>query len=221
MVSIITNLSCSCVRDSMKSARLGIFQAQVVNFVHRRSKQTLNNQGQALRVWPIPSDHPYFLSHIVVAAKQVLWTWKIELQGFKSIGTQGDQFIFNLMSPHLICLTKNLKNLLPYFIWWCQSIKMEKEVSGYTQTQETIGLIPPVVPFNILCSCIGLYFSCHSNPVEAFCSQQYLHLCFLFKEIKWSQDDLLRLIYSSEIVPSISRMLPINDVEPTKQIGRR
>ena len=33
MVPIITNLSCSCVRDSMKSARLGIFQAQAVNFV--------------------------------------------------------------------------------------------------------------------------------------------------------------------------------------------
>ena len=33
MVPIITSLSCSCVRDSMKSARLGIFQVQSVNFV--------------------------------------------------------------------------------------------------------------------------------------------------------------------------------------------
>ena len=33
MVPIITSLSCSCVRDSMKSARLGIFQARAINFV--------------------------------------------------------------------------------------------------------------------------------------------------------------------------------------------
>ena len=57
--------------------------------------------------------------------------------------------------------------------------------------------------------------------VETFLSQWYLHLCFPFKEIKWSQDDLLRLIHSSEIVPSVSRMLPVNDVEPAIQIGRK
>ena len=33
-------------------------------------------------------------------------------------------------------------------------------------------------------------------------------------KIKWSQDDLLRLIHSSKIVPSVSRMLPVNDVKP-------
>ena len=33
MVPIITSLSCSCVRDSMKSARLGIFQVRAVSFV--------------------------------------------------------------------------------------------------------------------------------------------------------------------------------------------
>ena len=118
------------------------------------------------------------------------------------------------MSYHLIYFTKKLNNILPYFIWWCQSINMEKEVSRYAQTQETIGLIPPVVPFNFLCSCIGLYFSCHSHSIEAFRSQQYLHIWFPFKEVKWSQDDLLRLIHSSEIVTSVSRMILVNDVKP-------
>ena len=92
---------------------------------------------------------------------------------------------------------------------------MEKEVSGYAQTQETIGLIPPIVPFNFLCSCIGLSLSCHGNPVEAFTPQQNLHLNLPLEKVEWSQDDLLRLIHSSEIVPSVSKMLLVNDVEPT------
>ena len=61
------------------------------------------------------------------------------------------------------------------------SIKMEKEVSGYAQTQETIGLIPPIVPFYLLCSYIGLCFCFHSHSINAFHSQHYLHLCFPFK----------------------------------------
>ena len=30
---------------------------------------------------------------------------------------KGNNFIFDLVSPHLIYLTKNINNLLPYFIW--------------------------------------------------------------------------------------------------------
>ena len=69
-------------------------------------------------------------------------------------------------------------------------------------------------PTNLLCSCIGIYFYWHSHSVEAFHSQQYLHLLFPFKEVKWSQDDLLRLIHSLENVPLVNRMVPVNDVEP-------
>ena len=39
MVPIITSLSCSCVGDSMKSASLGIFQAQAVNLVAWKVKK--------------------------------------------------------------------------------------------------------------------------------------------------------------------------------------
>ena len=101
---------------------------------------------------------------------------------------------------------------------------MEKEVSWYAQTQNTIGLIPLVVPFNFLYSYIGLCLSFHIHPIDTFHSQQYLHLCFPFKEIKWSQDDLLKLIHSSEIVPSVSKIAPSQDVEPKiaiwKEINR-
>ena len=95
------------------------------------------------------------------------------------------------------------------------SIKMEKEVSGNTQTQEAISLIPPIVPFYLLCSCIGLCFYFHSHPIDAFFSKQYLHLCFPFKEIERSQDSFLWLIHSSrKSVPAVSRRLPVTDVEP-------
>ena len=87
---------------------------------------------------------------------------------------------------------------------------MEEEVSLNAQTQKTIGLIPPIVPFNFLYSCIGFYLSFHSNPIDTFRSQQYLHLNFPLKEIEWSQDDLLRLVHSLEIVPSSQHnVLPV------------
>ena len=87
---------------------------------------------------------------------------------------------------------------------------MEEEVSRYAQTQKTIGLIPPVVSFNFLCSYIGLYLILHSHPVDTFLSQQYLHLIFPLKKIEWSQDDLLRLVHSSETLPFIQQnMLPV------------
>ena len=70
MVPIITNLSCSCVRDSMNSASLGIFQ--VSTWWHGRSKKTLNSQGQASRVWPKLVALPSFQFHTVLATKQGL-----------------------------------------------------------------------------------------------------------------------------------------------------
>ena len=42
MVPIITNLSCSCVRDSMNSASLGIFQARAVNLVQWKVETNTN-----------------------------------------------------------------------------------------------------------------------------------------------------------------------------------
>ena len=52
MVPIITSLSYSSVRDSMNSARLGIFHTWAVNLVEWKVKKTLNSQGQASRVCP-------------------------------------------------------------------------------------------------------------------------------------------------------------------------
>ena len=54
---------------------------------------------------------------------------KIELQWFEAAGTKGDQLIFYLMSSHLICITKILYKIFQHFIQWCQSIKIEEEVS--------------------------------------------------------------------------------------------
>ena len=69
MVPIITNLSCSCVRDSKNSVSLGIFQAQAVNL---RWKKTLNSQGQDSKVWPKLVAPPSFQFHTILAAKQGL-----------------------------------------------------------------------------------------------------------------------------------------------------
>ena len=97
---------------------------------------------------------------------------------------------------------------------------MEKEVSGYAQTQETIGLIPPVVPFNFLRNYIGLYLSFHSHPIDTFLSQEYLYIYFPFKEVKWSQDDLLRFIHSSETVPLVNRIDPSQHVKLAIEIWK-
>ena len=146
---------------------------------------------------------------------------KVELQLFEATGTQGDQLILDLMSYHIICISKNILYILPHFIRWCQSIKMESEVSWNAQTQKTIGLIPLVVPVYFLCSCIGVCLNFHSNPVETCHSQQYLHLIFPLKEIEWSQDDLLILVHSSVVVPSSQQnALLVNDVEPTITIWK-
>ena len=47
-----------------------------------------------------------------------------------------------------------------------------------------IGLIPLVVPFNFLCSYIGLCLSFHSHPVEACTPQQNLHVSLPFEKVE-------------------------------------
>ena len=85
----------------------------------------------------------------------------------------------------------------------------------------TIGLIPLVVPFDFICSCIGLCLSSHGNLLETFRSQQYLHLSFPFEEIEWSQDDPLRLVHISALVPfSQQNALPVSDVKPAITIWK-
>ena len=67
----------------------------------------------------------------------------------------------------------------------------------------------------------GPYLSFHSHPVETFHSQQYLHLSFPLKGIEWSQDDLLRLVHSSETMPSSQQnVLPVNDVKTAIKIWK-
>ena len=79
---------------------------------------------------------------------------------------------------------------------------------------ERRGIIPPVVPFNFLCNCIGICLSIHGKPIYTFLSQKYIHLIFPFKEIEWSQDDPLRLVHISAPVPfSQQNALPVSDVK--------
>ena len=77
------------------------------------------------------------------------------------------------------------------------------------------------MPFDFLCSCIGLCLSIHGNPIDTFLSQQYLHLTFPFEEIEWSQDDPLRLVHiSATMLPSQQNALPVSDVEPAITIWK-
>ena len=97
---------------------------------------------------------------------------------------------------------------------------MEKEVSWNVETQETIGLIPLVVPFNFLYFYIGISLNFHGNSKEAS-TQQNIHLSLPFKNVEWSQDDPLRLIHISTIVPfNQQNVLPYSDVEPTIAIWK-
>ena len=90
----------------------------------------------------------------------------------------------------------------------------------------TVGTLNAYHIFLLVISTFNLYwFQIHLQLMYVFWltfmfSSNYLHLCFPFKEIEGSQDDLLRLIHSSEIVLAISRRFPVTDVEPEKQIGR-
>ena len=78
---------------------------------------------------------------------------------------------------------------------------MKEEVSWNAQAQKAIGLIPPFVSFNFLCSYIGLCLSFHDNHVVTFLSQKYLHLIFPFEEIELSQDDPLRSVHILATMP--------------------
>ena len=62
---------------------------------------------------------------------------------------------------------------------------------------------------DLLCSSIGLCFCSHSHPVEAFHSQQDLHLCFPFKKVEGSEDSFLWIHSFRKSVPAVSRRIPV------------
>ena len=57
--------------------------------------------------------------------------------------------------------------------------------------------------------------------IHGITPKQYLHLNFPLKEIEWSQDDLLRLVHSSETMPfSQQKNTHSQDVEPAIAIWK-
>ena len=72
---------------------------------------------------------------------------------------------------------------------------MKKKVFGNYETQETISLIPPVVPLDILCYYIGISLSFHGGSEEAFTPHQNLHMFLPIEVTEWGQDDMVRLIH--------------------------
>ena len=96
---------------------------------------------------------------------------------------------------------------------------MEKKVPGNAETQKTISLISPIVPLNILCYYIRLSLSFHGQSVEAFNHHNNLHMCLPFEVVEWSQDDMVRLIYSSTTTPlNRKNALPMSDLKVVKSI---
>ena len=72
---------------------------------------------------------------------------------------------------------------------------MEKKVSRNLETQETIRLIPPIVPVDIICCYIGIIVSFHGHSEESLSPNMNLHLFLPFGVVEWSQYYMVRLIH--------------------------
>ena len=75
-----------------------------------------------------------------------------------------------------------------------------------TQTQKTIGLIPPVVPFNFLYSCIGLSLYFHIYPERPFSLKNISISAFHSNKVNGFEMIFWDWSIAKKLCPPVSRM---------------
>ena len=93
------------------------------------------------------------------------------------VGMECNQLILQNMASYLILFSNQIFNIFPYFLRSSESLNMEQQLPGDVDAHEVKGFIQPIQKLGVLNILLGLEFSSHCHPKQAFVVQCYLHIC--------------------------------------------